>query len=174
MYRSLDNNPKSDYNKVRFRIIFYKWGIYMNAKLIAYNNIIKENDKIYRDLTKQLGLPVCAFWILYVLREAMKTLTQSEICEMLHEPKQTVNSALKKLNLDGYITLSSGNDRRSKCISLTEKGLRFAAETVDLVMTAEQNALSEFTEAELDTFISLFDKYTQTLKQKTKNIGGSK
>ena len=146
----------------------------MNTKLIAYNNIIKENDKIYRDLTKQLGLSVCAFWILYALREDIKPLTQSKICEMLHETKQTVNSALKKLNLDGYITLSSGNDRRSKCISLTEKGLRLAAETVDLVMTAEQNALSEFTEAELDTFISLFDKYTQTLKQKTKNIGGSK
>ena len=109
-----------------------------------------------------------------MLREDEDPLTQSEICEMLHEPKQTVNSALKKLDLDGYITLSSGSDRRSKSISLTEKGLCLAAGTVDLVMAAEQSALEEFTEEELHTFISLFRKYTQTLKQKTKNIGETK
>ena len=120
------------------------------------------------------GLSPCSFWILYVLREDEDPLTQSEICEMLHEPKQTVNSALKKLDLDGYITLSSGSDRRSKSISLTEKGLCLAAGTVDLVMAAEQSALEEFTEEELHTFISLFRKYTQTLKQKTKNIGETK
>lgn len=146
----------------------------MKKKLIEYNNLIKENDKIYRNLSKNSGLSPCSFWILYVLREDEDPLTQSEICEMLHEPKQTVNSALKKLDLDGYITLSSGSDRRSKSISLTEKGLCLAAGTVDLVMAAEQNALEEFTEEELHTFISLFRKYTQTLKQKTKNIGETK
>lgn len=146
----------------------------MKKKLIEYNNLIKENDKIYRNLSKNSGLSPCSFWILYVLREDEDPLTQSEICEMLHEPKQTVNSALKKLAADGYIALSSGSDRRSKSISLTEKGLCLAAETVDLVMAAEQSVLEEFTEEELHTFISLFRKYTQTLKQKTKNIGETK
>ena len=146
----------------------------MKKKLIEYNNLIKENDKIYRNLSKNLGLSSCSFWILYALREDTAPLTQSEICEMLHEPKQTVNSALKKLELDGYITLSSGSDRRSKSIFLTEKGHCLAARTVDLVMTAEQSALAEFSEEELHTFISLFRKYTQTLEKKTQNIGETK
>ena len=37
-------------------------------RLSEYNNILKENDNLYRGVAKRLGLPECAFWILYTLR----------------------------------------------------------------------------------------------------------
>lgn len=46
-----------------------------------------------------MGLSDCTFWILYALRENNARLTQSEICNFFYQPKQTVNSALKKWNL---------------------------------------------------------------------------
>jgi len=136
----------------------------IEKNLIKYNNLIKENDELYRDIAKIFGLPDCAFWILYVLRENHKVLTQSEICNMLYQPKQTVNSSLKKLEYDGFIELTEMDDRRSKQVRLTEKGITLAKSTVDNVILAEYKALSGLTEEEQNNFILLFQKYTNLLK----------
>ena len=82
--------------------------------LIAFNRETKKLDDVYRSAAKSCGISECAFWILYTLRVEEKSFTQAEICEFLIEPKQTVNSALKKLEAEGYLTLSAGADQRSK------------------------------------------------------------
>lgn len=40
-----------------------------SKRLSEYNRIIKENDEIYHNVAKSFGMPDCAFWILYMLRE---------------------------------------------------------------------------------------------------------
>ncbi len=136
-----------------------------NAKncLSELNSIIKESDEIYRNAAKTLGLPDCAFWILYALRDNGEMPTQRELCNTLYQPKQTINSSLKKMESDGYIELLSVNDHRSKKIRLTEKGISLAEETVDKVILLEQKALSGLSAQEQTAFISLFRKYTQLL-----------
>lgn len=67
----------------------------LEQQLHQYNSLIKENDELYRDVARSLGLPDCAFWILYFIRENLMPLTQRQICSYLYLPKQTVNSALK-------------------------------------------------------------------------------
>lgn len=133
-------------------------------RLTEYNSIIKETDELYREAAKTLGLSDSAFWILYVLRAEEKDLTQSEICDALYQPKQTVNSALKKLENDGYIELTERDDRRSKRINLTKKGGKLAEETVDRVIAAEYRTLEGLTEQEQEGFIQLFRKYTDFLR----------
>ena len=59
----------------------------------------------------------------------------------LLEPKQTVNSALKKLVAEGYLALSAGTDQRSKLVRLTPKGEQLARERVDRIPEAEAAAL---------------------------------
>ena len=131
--------------------------------LSKLNNILKENDEIYRNVAKNSGLPDCAFWILYTLRDVGNITTQSEICSAIYLPKQTVNSAMKKLENDGYIQLLNTNDRRSKQVSLTPKGLTLAETTVDKVIAREIKALSGMTPDEKETFLRLFRKYTDLL-----------
>lgn len=131
--------------------------------LIQYNSIYKENNEIYRIAAKTLGLSECALWILYFLR-GEDGLIQSELCHSLCLPKQTVHSALKKLESDGFIKLSGGKDRRVKYLSLTKKGAVLAKETVDRVIQAEINAFAGFTDEEQQEFIRLFQKYTELLK----------
>lgn len=142
----------------------------VGKRLIEYNSIFKENDELYHEVAKALGLSDCSFWILYSLREENRALTQSEICYALYQPKQTVNSALKKLERSGYIVLEEMKDRRSKQVHLTKKGRELAEQTVDQVIALEQEALSEMTETEQGMFIRLFYKYTQLLKRSMKNI----
>ena len=94
--------------------------------LLEYNRETKRLDDLYRCAAKQCGISECAFWILYTLRAEERQFTQAEICEFLIEPKQTVHSALKKLEAEGYLARTSGADLRSKRVALTEKGEQFA------------------------------------------------
>lgn len=136
-----------------------------NARIMLweYNTIFKENDEIYRCAAKELGLSDCALWILYAVR-AEENVTQKDICGTIYYPKQTVNSALKKLEGEGYIVLSEMTDRRSKQISLTPNGVKLAEKTADKVIAAELAALSGLNDNERETFIELFRKYTKLLK----------
>lgn len=139
-------------------------------RLSEYNNIIKENDNLYRNLAKKLGLSECSFWILYTLRFEGCTLAQSDVCNYLFQPKQSINSALKKMESDGYIELVHGTDRRSKQISLTADGIRFCERTVDRVIALERSALHDLPEEEHKLFLSLFRKYTDILKEYMEEI----
>ena len=137
---------------------------YIDERLAEYNNIFKKNEEIYRSLTRKLNLSECSFWILYTIRTESSMPFQNEICASLHQPKQTINSALKKLEADGYIMLTPGNDLRSKQISLTERGVVLCEKTVDLVIKIEKYALTGLSNEEIKLFFSLFNKYTNLLE----------
>lgn len=146
--------------------------------LSKLNSLFKENDEIYRNAAKNLGLPDCTFWILYTLRETTlrkegHILTQSEICSAMFLPKQTVNSAMKKLEKDGYIQLLNANSRRSKQVSLTQKGLELAQKTVDRVITLETDALAALSPDEKENFLRLYNKYNALLTVKTQTLASA-
>jgi len=132
--------------------------------LLDYNGIIKENDKLYRTAARALGLSDSALWILYTLREAEGGITQKDIIDAIYLPPQTINSALKKLESEGYVELRSVSDKRKKYISLTERGKRLAAQTADRVLAIEMETMKSLTPQEQEMFLGLFRKYTDRLK----------
>ena len=127
----------------------------LSTRLFALNEAWKENANIYRQMAKQMNLTDMAMWALYTLRVEPGEMTQSRMSEFLHEPKQTINSALKKMEADGLITLQSGSNRRTKTIHLTAAGEALARETADRVAETEQQALSQFSEEEANQLFSL-------------------
>lgn len=132
------------------------------------NEIMNENDEVYRDMAKAFGVSDCVLWILYVLREANEPITQSCICSRLYGPKQTVNSALKKMEADGFIELLASKDKRSKLVSLTEKGKSLCSKTADVVISVENKAFSSLSADEQTAFLNAFLKYTEALKAEVK------
>lgn len=135
------------------------------SALAAYNEIYQEQTDLYRAAARQCGLPDCAFWVLYTLREAQRPMTQSDVCAAVYQPKQTVHSALKKLIGEGCLRLAEGRDRRSKYLVLTERGETLVRRTVDPVMAAETAAMDTLTEAERTQFLSLCRRYNTALRQ---------
>ena len=138
--------------------------------LHEYNSIIKENDDIYRALSRSFGLSDCTFWILYSLRELGQEMTQSDLCSILYLPKQTIHSSLKKLEQEGYVQLLEGSNKKTRYIHLTPKGLSLCAQTVDKVLQAEESAFSGMTEEEQKLFLSLFQKSTRLLKSRMEEL----
>lgn len=138
--------------------------------LLEFNSIYKENNDLYRIAAKSFGIPLSTFWILYFLREGTNINTQKDICYASCLPKQTINSAIKKMIDDKLIERCSGNDKRSKELKLTDKGIKLAAETVDKIIFAEKKSMSELTCSEQKLFIELFNKYTNQLRINFNNL----
>lgn len=136
-----------------------------------YNSLYKDMDEVYHTLARHYGLSDCALWILYILRESEDIPTQNKMCEQLSLSKQTVNSALKKLEKEGYIKLEhqEGN-QKSKLVFLTARGELFAQKTIDNVLLMEQTAFGQFTAQERITFLQLFQKYACELQREAEKI----
>ena len=122
------------------------------------NRMYKECNEFYHALAKHFGLSDSAFWILYTLR-VERPYTQAGLCEFLHEPKQTVNSALKKLEAEGFLVLSAGDDQRSKRVRLTEKGEQLARTCADRVAEAEARAIGSMSPDDRAALIRLTELY---------------
>ena len=135
-----------------------------SKRMLEFNEVMKENNDLYSNLAKKFKMSDCMLCILYILREENKVLTQSDICNMMCIPKQTVNSSLKKMEAEGYIELLNINDKRSKQVSFTEKGLDLANNTVDIIISKENNALSKMDEKEQELLINLLRKFNDLLK----------
>ena len=133
--------------------------------LAAYNELYKEQDDLYRAAARGFGLSDCACWVLYALREAERPMTQGDVCAAVYQPKQTVQSALKKLIGEGFLRLTEGRDRRSKHLVLTERGEALVRRTVDPVMAAETAAMGTLTETEQAQLLALQRRYNAALRQ---------
>lgn len=166
--------PRMSLTKVRFRTIIRKltkkWGGRMREKrafegLWAYNDAIKTNTELYRGLARSYGLAESAFWVLYALRMTRGGTTLHELCASLCLSKQTVHSAIKQLQADGVLRAETAADRRSRTITLTERGAALAGATVDRVIDAEVRAVMDMSESELAEFLRLFRRYNQALKR---------
>lgn len=136
-----------------------------------YNNMMKKNTNIYRSLAVRFGLSECAFWILYVLRSNFAALTQRDLCDWLCQPKQSVNTGMKKLMGEELIELCYADDKRSKYLSLTSKGVDFCERTIDAVIEAEKKALTGLDDSEIQVMTRVFGKYTDLLEERFSLIG---
>lgn len=137
----------------------------------AYNRIYQRSNGIYHRLAKHYGLSDTAFWILYALRESEAPLTQTEMCGILALSKQTVNSALKKLEEDGCLRLESWpEDRRNKRLYLTEKGGALAEASAGAVWDLEARAFLRLTEEERRELLRLEETYVDALEEQEKAL----
>ena len=126
-----------------------------------YEKINRKMDELYHKKSSLVGLSDCAGMILYALSISDDPITQKEICEEISMPKQTVNSALKKLETDGIIEYRPREDRRYKDILLTQKGEKFAEETSGKLIRSLCDAFSYLNDKEQDQFLSLYRKLSE-------------
>lgn len=124
---------------------------------------------VYRNIAKHYNMSSCQFWILYALSVEAKPLTQTELRSYLTEPKQTIHSALHKMEQDEIIVLKQTSGKK-KYYELTEKGKSLAQETVNLVITHEIQALDTFKSKERETLIYLLGKYIDEFEKFSKEV----
>lgn len=136
----------------------------MGTNLRKFNHTYKEFNDIYHDLCRRLDLSDSAFDILYSLYEMGDGCLQRDICQTSCLPKQTVHSSIRKLEQQGYLTLTPGKGR-SMQIFLTPAGHTLIEEKILPVVTMENQAFSCMTPEEIQTMLRLHERYCAALRQ---------
>ncbi len=90
--------------------------VLISKYLKEYNHIYKEANDIYHEIARKLQLSDSALDIFYTIFEMGDNCLQRDICKASCMPKQTVNSSIRKLQTDGYLTLSP--EKAGVCISI--------------------------------------------------------
>ena len=135
------------------------------------DRIYNENPLLYHRLARACGLPDCAFWLLYTLRSEEAPLTQTQLSEQLSLPKQTVNSALKKLVEAGYLRLEAADGNlKNKQVLVTEAGDAFLRRTVDRVFDMENAAVSHLSGEERAALLDLSQKLLDAFRTETERF----
>lgn len=131
----------------------------------------KEVDDLYHMLALKFSLSDSAMWILCTMREANRELTQSEIAQEMSMSRQTINSAIKNLEKQGYLQLVPvPGDRRNKTLSFTEKGEAFVENTVDRMLDLEHQVFAKLEVKEQEQITEILRKYTRYMKEGAEKI----
>ena len=130
------------------------------------NQSFKKMDNIYYELAKNSGLSDTAFWIIYTIKNEKGAYQQKDLCIMCSYSKQTINSALKKLEEQDIIKLVTvPNNKKDKKIILTEYGEKIAKKFIEPVNVIERMALNKIKEKR--QFVHLFKEYIEEMNQET-------
>ncbi|MGI6070051.1 MAG: MarR family winged helix-turn-helix transcriptional regulator [Blautia sp.] len=137
-----------------------------SQQLKEYSRLYRETDALYHEIAWKLGLSDSAFSILYSICELGDGCLQKDICELYSISKQTVNSAIRKLEKEGVLYLAAGKGK-DKHILLTEGGRRLVQEKILPVIAMENSVFEEMTSEESRELLRLTRKYIVELREKS-------
>ena len=118
---------------------------------------MSEVDELYHEANRLLGVSDSSMTVLYMALDCGGSCALSEIRRETGVPKQTLNSALRKLESDGVVRLEGGaRDRR---VVLTETGTALARDTAGRLRAIEDEALACWTQEEMRTYLALSERF---------------
>lgn len=135
---------------------------YLKAGEYAY--LAGEINALYHEAAVKMGFSDSVQNILYVLCEEGGSCLQSEVSKRTGISRQTINSAIRKLEKDGLTYLKQGTGRNT-ILCLTEKGEQVVSEKIEPLREMENRIWSEWTTEEQEQYIALTQKYRDGLKK---------
>lgn len=134
------------------------------------NEIINEINGLYHDLSVKLGLSDSESMIFYQLYDNPDSLTQSDIAKATGMSKQTLHSAIRKLEDEGILTLKMQN-RKSKTIVVTEYGKEYIRNRILPLVEIEEQILGSWTKSDVQAFLGLQEQFCIQMKKKVDSYG---
>lgn len=133
--------------------------------LNRFNYLFGETEALYHDLAHRLGLSDSAMKILYTVCDMGEPCPLREVSHRSGLTKQTVNSALRKLEGEGVLYLESAG-RRGKQVRLTEAGRALAQSTAARIIQMENDVLGQWDPDDVQIYLALTERFLNDLKQR--------
>lgn len=138
----------------------------MMEQLQRYYTLWRESNVVYEEWARAHGLSFNSVLILYSFYEDNMACTQKLISQKWVIPKQTVNTALKEFEKQGYIELvPTPEDKRNKQIHLTPVGRQYTEKIISELRSLELYVMKEMglsrmmgMNEDMALFIELFRK----------------
>lgn len=139
----------------------------MNTKyseiMYRMNCLASDLDSLYHQAAQKIGVSDSVMFVLYSLYENKGMVLLNDIRKITGISKQTLNSAIRKLENEGIIYLEQKGGR-AKTVCLTEKGTEYVHQTVARLFAAECNVFNGWTREETDRFLYLMEKFNNDFR----------
>lgn len=134
-----------------------------------YNRLIAEIDEVYHEVALRQGFSDSVMSVLYVLSDNDGQCRLQELIRQSGENKQTINSALRKMEREDLVYLEPAGGK-SKRVCLTGKGQDVARNTVEKVIAVENKIYSSWSREEWELYLQLTERYLTQVREEMKEI----
>lgn len=142
---------------------------YVSKEMKRCNYLIGEIDAVYHEMALNLGLSDSAMRILYAICDSGESCLLQEICRRSGVSKQTINSAIRKLEAEGIVYLEPAGGK-NKNVCLTKEGKRLAEQTVVRIMEAENDILASWAKEDVDKYLGLTEEFLTAIRERAKYL----
>lgn len=140
-----------------------------DQKLTKAINMMLKTNRMHRALIDcrvgALGIHRTQHRILMHLACHSSLPSQKELAEHLDITPAAVTGTLKKMEQDGYVERTLGQDNRFNELRITEKGRELVNESRNIFSEVDSSLFDGFTDGELDTYISCLEKLQANIKK---------
>ena len=142
-----------------------------NYKEMMYriNCMASDLDSLYHQAAQKLGVSDSVMFVLYLVYEKEGRCPLKDICKETSISKQTLNSAIRKLEGEDIIYLGQTGGR-AKIVCFTEKGKEYAGHTIARLFNAECSAFKGWTEEEMNQYLKLMEKYNNDFREQIEKM----
>ncbi len=141
----------------------------LETRLTKAVNLMVRTNHMHKSLIDSrvgsLGIHRTHHMILMHLAKREKFPSQKQLAEHLNITPAAVTGALKKLESDGYVEVTLGQDNRYNELRITEKGRELVEHTKRIFFEIDTDVFDGFTEEELDSYISCLEKLQANMKK---------
>lgn len=134
-----------------------------------FNYLMGEIDAAYHEMSRRLGLSDSAMKILYAICDEGESCLLKEICRCSGLSKQTVNSAIRKMETDGIVYLQQYGAKEKK-VCLTDCGKELAKRTAVRMIEAENEIFASWTDEDVQNYLTLTEQYLNDFRKKVEDI----
>lgn len=146
-----------------------RMSMHVASELKRFNYLLGELQAAYHDASVKLGISDSVSNILYAICDAGGKCPIHAICGQTGLSKQTVNSALRKLENDGVVYLEAA-DKKTKNVCLTDAGKQFADRTAMRIIEMENEILQSWGRQDVKNYLSLTEKFLRDLQEKVEQF----
>lgn len=142
-----------------------------SKNLRRLNHLLSETNAAYHEVSARLGLSDSVTQILYMVcaNEDGYRCPLHRICAETGISKQTINSALRKLEGEGLVYLEQAGGKR-KDVCLTPDGIALAERTVSQIIAAENAVFASWPPEDVEAYLALTEKYLTAFREEAKII----
>ena len=143
----------------------------INELVNVYCRLRDRQHAVYSKCAKRHDLTTNELFVLDILWFAPEGCTQTDICERLSSNKQTIAAIITRFWKKGYIVYEEVmEDRRNKCIRLTDAGREYAGAIIPPAADAENLAMAELGLENLIELVNLTTRLTESMEKQFSSI----
>ncbi len=139
----------------------------ISRELKRYNHLISEIEGVYHKVALKLGLSDSAINVLYTICNYGTSCMLQDICRDSGISKQTINSAVRKLEAEGILYMEAV-DKKTKRVFLTDAGKELAEKTALKVIQAENDIFASWPEEDVEKYLELTERYLMAFRERSR------